>query len=214
MYTFKIKPLEVTKALSTMSSNSTKHQIKTKKIVKAAKEKTPTTMLKSIVGASDISSIEFRKASEKDISSYDVEVVRVIRSKDLMRLKEMYANGRSMNACNQFGESLVHMVCRRGDVQILKFMIEEARVSFKIKDDFGRNPFHDACWTPTPNFEMMDMLIANADTSLLLAEDVRGNSPFDYTRREHHSKWLAYLENKKEAILKGLDRAKSQESSI
>lgn len=157
-------------------------------------------------------SIDFRKPSEQDISSYDVEVVKVIRSKNMDSLREMLSKGRSMNACNQFGESLVHMVCRRGDIELLKFMIEEAKVSFTIKDDFGRNPFHDACWTPTPNFEMMDMLIEVADTSLLLNEDVRGNTPFDYARREHYGMWIDYLNKKKDAILKGLNRAQSKNS--
>ena len=150
--------------------------------------------------------VDYREPKEDDISSYDVELVKVIRSKNVDRLREMFLSGRSMNACNQFGESLVHMVCRRGDLDILKFMIEEAKVSFSIKDDFGRNPFHDACWTPTPNTEMMDMLIASADTSLLVSQDVRGNTPFEYVRREHHREWNEYLEKRKEDILKGLNR--------
>jgi ankyrin repeat protein len=194
------------------SSHNAKHQLNKPTIRKADFEETPSFRLKAIVGAAETSSIEFRKPTEQDISSYDFELVKVVREKNVDRLREMFSEGRSMNACNQFGESLVHMVCRRGDIEILKFMIEEAGVSFTIKDDFGRNPFHDACWTPTPNFEVMGMLIAVADINLLLAKDVRGNTPFDYARKEHHGKWGAYLDNQKDIILKGLEASQCAKS--
>mmetsp|Transcript_27009 Transcript_27009/g.65550 ORF Transcript_27009/g.65550 Transcript_27009/m.65550 type:complete len:207 (+) Transcript_27009:179-799(+) len=187
------------------SSHSAKHRIRKPLVTKpATKEESPASRIKTYFSESNVKPIEYRKHKEDDVSSYDVKIVKVIRSKNVARLRELFLSGRSMNACNQFGESLVHMVCRRGDLGILKFMIEEAKVSFSIKDDFGRNPFHDACWTPKPNMEMMDMLIASADTALLLSEDVRGNTPFDYARREHHTQWNEYLEKRKEAILKGL----------
>lgn len=202
MITTTAKP--VTKAHSSMSTLNVKHQLK--KTAEKTKEDSPSSVLQSMIGSSGKPLDDFRKPTEEDISSYDVEVVRVIRSQNMERLRELFAEGRSMNACNQFGESLVHMVCRRGDVKILKFMIEEAKVCFTIKDDFGRNPFHDACWTSTPNFEMMDMLIEAADTALLVSEDVRGNTPFDYARREHHAKWVAYLKTRKENLIKGLKR--------
>lgn len=207
MITPKVKPY--TQVHSKMSSQNTKHQLSTPTTITKAKEEAPSSILRSMVG--DAAKFEdFRKPSENDISSYDVEIVRAIRSNNLARLKELYLEGRSMNACNQFGESLVHMVCRRGDTEILKFMIEEANVCFKIKDDFGRNPFHDACWTSTPNFEIMDLLIEATDTSLLLSEDVRGNTPFDYTRREHYSKWSSYLDSRKTTILNGLNRNRDE----
>ena len=142
------------------SSHVAKHHYRKPMVTKQPpKEETPASRIKACLSQSKIVSIDYRKPQEDDISSYDVEIVKVIRSKNVDRLREMWKSGRSMNACNQFGESLVHMVCRRGDLNILKFMIEEAKVSFAIKDDFGRNPFHDACWTPKPNLEMMDMLI-------------------------------------------------------
>ncbi|CAJ1925499.1 unnamed protein product [Cylindrotheca closterium] len=191
------------------SSHSAKHNRYRKPLVTKARiqEETPSSRIKAYLSQTKTMPIEYRKPKEDDLSSYDVEIVKVIRSKNVDRLREMFLSGRSMNACNQFGESLVHMVCRRGDLKILKFMIDEAKVSFSIKDDFGRNPFHDACWTPEPNMAMMDLLIASADTSLLLSEDVRGNTPFDYVRREHHKAWNDYLEKHREDILKGLNRA-------
>jgi ankyrin repeat protein len=143
----------------------------------------------------------FSKPKEEDIAAYDLDVVRAIRSKNIEKLRELYTAGKNLNACNQFGESLLHMACRRGDIAIVKFMIREANVRVESRDDFGRNPFHDACWTSSPNFDVMDVLISKADPLMMLAADVRGSTPFDYARREHNKPWLGYLESRKDTIL-------------
>jgi ankyrin repeat protein len=156
----------------------------------------------------------FLKPKEEDIAAYDLEVVRAIRGHDLTRLRQLYAEGRNLNACNQFGESLLHMACRRGELEIVSFMIREAKVRVDISDDFGRNPFHDACWTPTPNFEVMDVLIEVADPIMLISEDVRGSTPFDYARREHYKKWVKYLEEKKDTLQIKIDAACATKPNI
>jgi hypothetical protein len=76
-------------------------------------------------------------------------------------------------------------------------LICEVKVRSDRCDDFGRNPFHDALWTSSPNLEVVDLLIDYADPTLLLAEDVRGNTPFAYARKEHTSKWIDFLEQRK-----------------
>lgn len=143
----------------------------------------------------------FQKPSEEEIADYDLDAVRAIRSQNLDKLKELHRAGKSLNACNQFGESLLHMACRRGDIDTVNYMIHEAGVRINIRDDFGRNPFHDACWTSLPNLDVMSALMEAADPNMLLAEDVRGSTPFDYARREHYEQWNAFLESKKEYLL-------------
>jgi ankyrin repeat protein len=149
----------------------------------------------------------FSKPKEEDIEAYDLEAVRAIRSRDLEKLRQLYTNGKNLNACNQFGESLLHMACRRGDLAIVKFMIREANVRVESRDDFGRNPFHDACWTSSPNFDVMDVLISAADPLMILAADVRGSTPFDYARKEHYGPWVGYLESRKTIILDRLQQS-------
>ena len=107
----------------------------------------------------------------------------------------------SMNACNTFGESLLHMACRRGDVSIVRLLVNEFKVRVEVRDDYGRTPLHDACWTTTPNFEVMDVLMGAVEARLLLAEDVRGHTPFDYARREHWDKWIRFLEERKAKLI-------------
>ena len=97
------------------------------------------------------------------------------------------------------------MACRRGDVPIVKFMIEEADVKLTVKDDFGRTPLHDACWTPEPNFELMDVLLKNCSIDALLAEDVRGHTPFHYARQDHWPKWVDFFRERNDLLSQRLE---------
>ena len=143
----------------------------------------------------------FTKPREKEIASYDMEMVDAIRSRDIDKLREFHKEGKSLNACNRFGESLLHMCCRRGDTDLVKFLVEEIGVRINVKDDFGRTPLHDACWTPTPNFEIVDSILKATDTNLLLAADIRGHTPFDYARKEHWEAWLKFFHERRELLL-------------
>ena len=61
-----------------------------------------------------------------------------------------------------------------------------------MRDDYGRTPLHDACWTVTPNFALMELLIRECP-DLLLVKDARGFTPMSYTRKEHWGNWNNFL---------------------
>lgn len=155
----------------------------------------------------------FRKPTEEEIEAYDLELVKSIRAVDLAKLKRLQASGRNLNASNQFGESLLHMACRRGNVQILSFLLREAHVKTDIRDDFGRSPLHDACWTSSPHFDIMDELLEFVDPSMLLCEDVRGSTPFDYVRRHHWPAWVKYLSERRQRIHQRIRDSQQQEEA-
>jgi hypothetical protein len=142
----------------------------------------------------------FSKPTEAQLAGYDIHVVSAIRTSNLDKLKELHQAGKTMNACNQFGESLIHMACRRGDVNIVKFMLSCKDVKVNVRDDYGRTPLHDACWTSTPNFDVMELLLEVIAPELLLAEDVRGHTPFCYARREHWAEWVEFLDKHKDML--------------
>jgi hypothetical protein len=91
------------------------------------------------------------KPSQAEINAYDLESVRAIQKSDIETLRSMVRDGKSMNASNRFGESLIAMACRRGNAEVVQFLIREAEVRLDIIDDYGRTPLHDACWTALPN---------------------------------------------------------------
>jgi ankyrin repeat protein len=114
-----------------------------------------------------------------------VELVKAIRDQNVPLLRQFYESGRMLQSNNRFVESLLHMACRRGYTDVVRFLIiTEADVSLRIKDDYGRTPLHDACCSASPNFELTELIIEH-DPDLLIIEDGRGHSPFSYARRSH-----------------------------
>jgi hypothetical protein len=143
--------------------------------------------------------VKFIQVTDTMIASYAPETLKAARSENLEKLREMHSSGTSMNCCNRFGESLVHLACRRGSIDMVRFLIKEAGVSPLIRDDYGRTVLHDACWTPEPKFELVDFLIKELP-ELLCIPDVRGHTPFSYVRREHWGEWTSFLSERKDIL--------------
>lgn len=148
----------------------------------------------------------FEEPTDEQIAAYDQEVIQAICDRDLKKLRAMHSSGRTLQCCNRFGESLIHMACRRGFTEVVVFLVQEAEVSLRVRDDYGRSPLHDACWAPEPNFDLVDFLIKKAP-ELLLLSDVRGHTPFAYVRRNHWNGWLKFLSDRKSLL-----RTKAAES--
>ena len=62
------------------------------------------------------------------------------------------------NASNKFGESLVHVACRRGNVDVLRFLLENGG-SLTDCDDLGRFPLHEVCWAVRPRFDIVRLFL-------------------------------------------------------
>ncbi len=124
-------------------------------------------------------------------TSYGVSLTKAIRSSDEIQARSLLSSGLHPNACNKFGESIVHAACRRGDFAMLRALLE-ARSSVQVTDDFGRTPLHDACWTSTPSFDTIRLLL-DQDPWLPCIVDCRGSAPLGYVRRAHWAVWIGFL---------------------
>jgi ankyrin repeat protein len=139
-------------------------------------------------------SIECRTPiNQVDMDNYDMESVRAIRSNDITTLRALLEEGKSFDACNRSGETLLHLACRRGTIETVNFLVHEAHVKVDVQDDMGRTVLHDVCWRPTPNTEMMESLMRVVSPELLLSEDVRGHSCLDYCRKNDWGEWVTFL---------------------
>lgn len=134
----------------------------------------------------------FRKPSQDEIDSYGFEVLNAVRKADITFLRKYHSDGNSLNICNRFGESLLHLACRKQLFTVVDFLLNEADVPAEVCDDFGRTPLHDSCWTTEPNFDVVDLILEKCP-DLLLVKDKRGHTPLFYARREHWGKWLRHL---------------------
>lgn len=134
--------------------------------------------------------------NQRRLHDYGVDIVSAIRASDLLTLQKLRECGRSMLACNKYSESIVHMACRRSDLDVVKFLMEDPEAAFLI-DDLGRTPLHDACWRPEPRFDIV-AIILDQNVELIRCKDKRGATPLHYVRREHWQIWCAFLQCQKE----------------
>ena len=142
----------------------------------------------------------FQHPTPEKIEMYTMEVTRAVREDDLDTLKELHASGAVLDCCSRFGESLVHIASRRSHTRIVKFLLEEAKVSVHHVDDLHRNPLHDACWTSTPNFEIVEMILKVAPEHAI-CRDKRGHMPFDYVREDNRGEWIEFFRSRLSLLL-------------
>jgi hypothetical protein len=150
----------------------------------------------SSTSCSTLSTAYYNKPSPFQLASYGVYMINLVRDGDVQGLQEALDLGLSPNACNAYGESIVHNVCRRSDDQMLDVLLR-AGCEIQISDDNGRTPMHDACWTAQPNFLIVEKLL-DRDIQLLFMSDNHGFLPLSYTRKDHWSEWLQFLQSKKD----------------
>ena len=154
----------------------------------------------------------FYQHSDAEIEAYGLEVTNAIRSRDIEILKGLHEEGQIFQCSNRFGESVMHMACRQGSVEVVKFLIDQAGVSIQVKDDYGKTPLHDAFWNASPNFDLVDLLVTRCP-SLLFVSDVRGHAPLQYARMEHQASWKSFFEERRQLIVQGLDDIKEATSA-
>lgn len=155
--------------------------------------------VKTSVQRFDVVNSLFEEPKKNEIDAYGFEALDAVRQRNIEKLKEFHKQGRPLKCSNRFGESILHLACRKGFADVVEFLVKEAEVPVWVKDDFGRSPLSDACWTVKPNFELMDILIEKAP-DLLLVSDARGHTPLAYVRREHWEIWTKYLKSKSEDL--------------
>lgn len=154
----------------------------------------------------------FHEHTAEQIAAYDNETCGAARSDDLQALRRLWRAGKILQCSNRFGESLIHIACRRGSFPVISFLLNEVGVSIRVRDDCGRTPLHDACWASQPNFEVIRMLIEREPDFLMLC-DKRGHTPLAYVRREMWGDWCRFLhENRTLLTPKGNILTKNMDS--
>ena len=132
------------------------------------------------------------KPTDLQKASHSVHLIQLIRNGDATSLRRILSSGVSPNPCNEFGESLLHMVARRGDHELLKVFMD-CNSSVQVADDYGRTPLHDACWASEPAFEKVKIILKR-DPHLIQMTDSRGAVPLSYVSKDHWPAWVKFLE--------------------
>jgi len=146
----------------------------------------------------------FQTPTSAQLEQYSTDILLAVRNNDLPKAKALYEEGKfNVNACNRFGESILHIACRRGHLQMVQFFIEVVGMKVhEIRDDYHRTPLHDAFWTSKASPLVIAYLFKQPYViELLLLQDKRGYTPLDYARSEDRSKWLYFLWERKHLLV-------------
>ena len=60
------------------------------------------------------------------LEAYGTSIVMEVRNNNLEAVKKLFQEGQfkyGVNACNRFGESILHIACRRGHLDMVKFLV-------------------------------------------------------------------------------------------
>lgn len=142
----------------------------------------------------------FSEYTEEEVNAYDSEILAAIRTQDMEKLREFHANKRPLKCSNKFGESILHLACRRGFLNVATFLIKEANVTVRVCDDYGRTILHDAAWASEPNFDLIELIITECP-DLLYMKDRRGHTPISYARRSHWALWNSFLKERAHLVI-------------
>ena len=134
--------------------------------------------------------------SPLQLASFGTEVVKAVHTSDAKRLGELLSSGLSPNPCNQFRDSIVDLVCKRGNEEIFQCLLNHGS-ELRVCDGFGRTPLHHSCWASEFSAEIADSILKR-DLLQLFIEDKRGQTPLEYVRSSLADSWVEFLEEHKE----------------
>jgi hypothetical protein len=155
--------------------------------------------------------VVFLETTSDRVEAYqNFELQTAVRRRDLVTLKKIAAEkhasdntNSTMNACNRFGESILHLACRKGSLDVVQLLVSTETAgcgcSLLVRDDYGRTVLHDACWTVNPPWELIKLILKKAPV-LWRVSDVRGHLALQYVPKSAWPQWAAFLSKNKELL--------------
>jgi len=133
----------------------------------------------------------YSKPSELQKASFGNAVTKAVHSRDCTKLQSLLQSGLSPNPCNQFGDSILNIICKRGQEDLFQTVIN-CGTSIHTSDFFGRTPLHFVCWSSAIRFSIVKKIL-ELDVDMLRAIDKVGKTPLDYISADKWDEWNAFL---------------------
>ena len=119
------------------------------------------------------------------------ELVRMVTENDVSSIDLLHQTSpHFLRLKNLFGESLLHLACRWGLTDMVRYLVDTANLPLNVRNSWGRTPLHEACMSIHPNFEVIELILERAP-ELILFLDNRGHNAFTCIREVH---WEAYIQ--------------------
>lgn len=135
-----------------------------------------------------------------NFTSFNGAIAQAVRKGDLESFVSIHKSGKPLICCNKFKETTIHTICRCGHESLLEYALDQSKSCIRVVDDLGRTPLHDACWTDSPNFDIVRMIILTCPDMLYIADN-RGFTPLEYVVNAGlWPAWRSFLEENQELL--------------
>jgi hypothetical protein len=131
--------------------------------------------------------------SELQLASFGSDLVRAIHTSDVSLLSALLGCGLSPNPCNQCGDGILGMVCKKANLPIFQCLLDHG-CDLSVVDGFGRTPLHHCCWANTFCKPMVEAILER-DPIQLLIEDKHGKTPLEYLGSNIVCDWKSFLDS-------------------
>ena len=142
--------------------------------------------------SSQMTSFFHPSTAEQRQAFQDKEMVAAIQEGNVEQVRLLWRSGKRVDGCNNFGESFLHIACRRGYDSLVEFLVKEAMTNLRICDDHGRNPLHSTCWSIKPKYRIAK-LIVEREPLLFMFADARGHTPLMYVQSSAWGDWCTFI---------------------
>jgi ankyrin repeat protein len=172
----------------------------------------------STIRSESLQSLHYSQATSYEKASFGICIHEILKSGDSESLRTLLSTGLSPNPYNATtGEYLAHMVCRRGQYNLLQTMIEFGGADIlRAIDDFGRTLLHVVCSSNMPfssNLRHIVTTLLQYDPQMIFMTDIRGLEPLSYVCKDHCEEWKQFLTASDDQIWPLHGNASSQEYS-
>ena len=139
-----------------------------------------------------------RPIRSHEIENYSKDLLNAISGNDIAFVQDLCRKQKRINACNQVGESTLHMAARKSCHQIVNLILKsEEEKSPLMIDDYGRSPLTDALCAISPSFSVIEQLLDHSVDLLYLTDD-QGFTPLNYVRKEYVIKLCLFFYSRRE----------------
>jgi hypothetical protein len=127
------------------------------------------------------------------LASFGTHLVQAVNTCDTETISKLLACGLSPNPCNQFGDAILSLICKRADYNVFSVFLDHG-CDLRVCDSFGRTALHHLAWAGKFSGQMASAILER-DPIQMLMEDKQGKCPMECVRRDQWRAWIDFLKD-------------------
>ena len=151
------------------------------------------------------------KPTPLQLASFGKLMVQAVNNSDTETVSKLLDCGLSPNPCNQFGDSILSLICKRADYNVFAVFLEHG-CDLRVCDSFGRTALHHLAWAGKFSAPLAKAILT-CDPHQILMEDKLGKCPMEYVRGSKSEQWIAFWNEHADVIWPPLSGENSTQGS-